>query len=302
MNNIYLSSIILVILVAGCVNNSGNGAGESSQEIQIKGSDTLLQSVSNMAEEYAKNNPDMRISVTGGGSGTGIAALINGEVDIADASRPIKEKELNLAGERGINPYEFIIARDTLSVIVHKDNPAAQLTKEEISKIYSGKITNWKDAGGNDQDITLYGRQSTSGTYTYFMEKIVKSDYSLHMRNMEGNQAIVDAVKQDKSGIGYVGVGYIVNQKGEQIQGIKVVSVAEKEGSAYVSPLDEGSQYPISRALYQYISDKSVKNPNVLNFLMFELSARGQEIVKQSGFFPVSTDDRKHNNDLLKKI
>ncbi len=303
MKKIYLITLLMVILVSGCAGNNNNPTGNSiSQEIEIKGSDTLLQSVSNLAEAYTKNNPKARISVTGGGSGTGIAALINGEIDIADASRPIKEKEVQQAKERSIEPWEFIIARDTLSVIVHNNNPVTKLTKDEIGSIYSGKITNWKEVGGNDQKITLYGRQSTSGTYAYFMENIVKDDYSPHMRNMEGNQAILDAVKQDRTSIGYVGIGYILTSKGTPVPGIKIISIAEKQGTPYISPQDGNSQYPISRALYQYFSGKPEKNSAIHNFLLFELSADGQEIVKRSGFFSITANDKKQNDNLLKKI
>ena len=224
--SIYLMAVLLLIgVTAGCTNENGitGDAVKNVENIEIKGSDTLLQLVSNMAEAYIQSKPDAKISVTGGGSGTGIAALINGEVDIADASRRIKEKEVEQAGTRGITPWEFIIARDMLSVIVSEDNSLSQLTIGEISKIYKGEITNWNEVGGKNQKITLYGRQSTSGTYSYFMKEVVKGDYSPHMMNMEGNQAIVDAVKQDKGAIGYVGLGYIADENGNPVGGMKIV-------------------------------------------------------------------------------
>ena len=307
MRYIYLIAVLFLVVVSvGCINQS-RITGEvikNIEDIEIKGSDTLLQLVSNSAEAYSEVNPTARISVTGGGSGGGIAALINGEIDIADASRPIKEKELKQAEERGIKPWEFIIARDMLSVTVNENNPISKLTVEQVSSIYKGEITNWKEVGGKDQKITLYGRQSTSGTYVFFMEEIVKGDYSAKMRNMEGNQAILDAVKQDQTGIGYVGIGYIVDEKGNQVSGIKIIKIAKDEDSVYVSPLEESkhSEYPISRPLFQYLAKKPVKDSPIYNFLIFELSNEGQQIVKKSGFVPITADDMKYNEELLDKI
>ena len=307
MRYIYLMVILFLVVVAvGCTNQS-RITGEivkNIEDIEIKGSDTLLQLVSNLAEAYTEVKPTARISVTGGGSGGGIAALINDEIDIAVASRSIKEKELKQAEERGIKPWEFIIARDMLSVIVNEDNPILKLTIEQVSRIYKGEITNWKEVGGKDQKITLYGRQSTSGTYVFFMEEIVKGDYSAKMRNMEGNQAILDAVKQDQTGIGYVGIGYIVDEKGNQVSGIKIIKIAKDEDSVYVSPLEESkhSEYPLSRPLFQYLAKKPVKDSPIYNFLIFELSNEGQQIVKKSGFVPITADDMKYNEELLDKI
>ena len=307
MRYIYLIAVLFLVVVSvGCINRGGiaREVVKNIEDIEIKGSDTLLQLVSNSAEAYSEVNPTARISVTGGGSGGGIAALINGEIDIADASRPIKEKELKQAEERGIKPWEFIIARDMLSVTVNENNPISKLTVEQVSSIYKGEITDWKEVGGKDQKITLYGRQSTSGTYVFFMEEIVKGDYSAKMRNMEGNQAILDAVKQDQTGIGYVGIGYIVDEKGNQVSGIKIIKIAKDEDSVYVSPLEESkhSEYPISRPLFQYLAKKPVKDSPIYNFLIFELSNEGQQIVKKSGFVPITADDMKYNEELLDKI
>ncbi len=299
--------IALAILTAGCV-NQGSPTGQASlpaasSQLEIKGSDTLLQLVSNAAEAYTKENPNSMISVTGGGSGTGIAALINGEIDIADASRKIKEEELSQAAARGLDPWEFIIGRDMLSVIVNPDNDVKQLTKDQIGKIYLGEITNWSEVGGKDMEITLYGRQSTSGTYVFFMEQVVQGDYSPSMRNMEGNQAIVDAVRQDQTGIGYVGLGYIVDQSGNKVPGINVISVSD-QGGPYISPLDKSklSQYSISRALYQYTAKKPGKNSAVLDFILFELSQTGQKIVEETGFVEITAEDKEHNQALVDQI
>jgi len=291
-----------VIVSFGKKNVTGYVIGGSEGRIEIKGSDTLLQLVSNLAEAYSNNNPSAKISVTGGGSGTGIAALINGEVDVADASRKIKDEEIKQAQERGSNPWEFIIARDMLSVIVHGDNGVDELTIEQLSRIYKGEITNWKDVGGDDKEITLYGRQSTSGTYVFFMEHVVKDDYSSKMRNMEGNQAILDAVKQDKTGIGYVGIGYLVDENGNKVSGINVVKVSD--GGNYISPLDKGkiSEYPLSRPLFQYLTKRPNKGFAIYDFLIFELSSEGQNIVEKAGFVEITSVDREHNEEMFRKL
>jgi len=316
--SILASMIVLGIFMLGCsaqstptgeitresVTQTAAKPVQKYQNIEIKGSDTLLQLVSNMAEAYSEDNSYTRISVTGGGSGTGIAALINGEIDIADASRGIKDSEIRLAMDNGILPWEFIIARDMLSVIVHENNPVEELTMEQIGKIFKGEITNWAQVGGPLQVITLYGRQSTSGTYAFFMEHVVQDDYSPKMRNLEGNQAILDAVTRDKTGIGYVGIGYLVDSNGNQVDGINVIKVAQDKNSEYISLLDteQMADYSISRPLYQYFAGKPEHGSETYAFLKFELSNEGQRIVEKSGFVEITPKDRKHNDDLFAKI
>jgi len=297
--------VVLAFFVLSFGSMTGNVVANNDVKggtLEIKGSDTLLQMVSNFAEEFSSQNPEVKISVTGGGSGTGIAALLNGEIDIADASRRIKDSEVKQANEAGFNPYEFIVARDMLSVIVHKENPIRDLSVEQIGAIYRGEITNWNEVGGEDKKITLYGRQSTSGTYAFFMEEVVLGDYSPHMRNLEGNQAILDAVRQDKTSIGYVGIGYIKDSSGNQVPGIGVLSVSNG-GKAY-SPLDESSiaSYPISRGLYQYFAKKPEKGTVAYDFLQFELSDAGQRIVEKSGFVELSVQDRSQNDAMFRRL
>ncbi|MBE0525183.1 MAG: PstS family phosphate ABC transporter substrate-binding protein [Methanosarcinales archaeon] len=295
------SGILIIIVTAitfGCI---GQQPGES---LDIKGSDTLVQVVSDMAETYMDNNPGTEVVVTGGGSGTGIAAIINGEIDIADSSRQIKAEEIDQAKAKGIEPWEFIIARDGLAVIVNPDNPLTNLTLDQIGAIYRGEINNWNQIGGNDIEITIYGRQSTSGTYEFLLEHVVnwqqtqKKDYSPRMLNMEGNRAIVDTVMADASGIGYVGIGYVTNE-------ISVINVAWDEASEYITPLDEenieNGLYPITRPLYQYTSDKPDKDSPVYDFLKFELSEAGQDVVQRAGFYPINMDDRVRNQEKISK-
>ena len=166
-----------------------------------------------------KKNPDVNIAVTGGGSGTGIAALINKTTDIANSSRELSPKEEEAAKSAGVQPFRIIFATDGISVVTHPANPISKLTLEQLGKIFKGEITNWKEVGGKDAKISLYGRQSNSGTYVFFREFVVKADYSPHMKAMNGNAQIVEAIKKDKDGIGYVAVGYVVDDEGEVMPG-----------------------------------------------------------------------------------
>ncbi|AEA46884.1 PstS family phosphate ABC transporter substrate-binding protein [Archaeoglobus veneficus] len=289
--------ILVALLICGCVQQGPKD--EESLEIYIKGSDTLVQLVSNLAEAYMEKNPDTSIVVSGGGSGTGIKALINGEIDVADASREMKDSEIEQIKQKyGTEPLRLIIARDMLAVVVNPSNPVDKLTVEQVAKIFAGEITNWKEVGGNDAPITLYGRQSTSGTYEFFLEHVVRpytgKGYSGTMRNLAGNIQIRDAVASDPNGIGYIGVGYLSDA-------IKVVKVS-MDGKNYYSPLDEKAveegKYPISRPLQQYTLPQyfqGKKGEVLKDFFRFEVSEEGQQIVKESGFYPILKTDREWN-------
>lgn len=265
----------------------------SAQEmLQIKGSDTLINLVQKLSEEYMEKYPSNYIAVTGGGSGTGVAALINKKCDVANASRLMKPKEIQMAEDNGVKANRIVIAMDGLSVITNGSNPVDKLTKDEIGAIFRGDIKNWKEVGGNDMPITLYGRQSNSGTFVFFQDYVLKGDYSQKMNRMNGNAQIVEGVKADVSGIGYVGVGYVKNANG-----LNVVRVATKKGGEYANPLNaedvKTGRYPIARPLNQYIAG----NPEgaTRKFLEFELSAEGQRIVEEEGFFPIPDEYREFN-------
>lgn len=267
--------------------------------IQIKGSDSEVNLVQKLAEEFMKKNPGVNIAVTGGGSGTGIAALINKTTDIANSSRDLSPKEAEAAKKAGVEPFRVIFATDGISAILHPDNPVSKLTLEQLGKIFKGDIRNWKEVGGPDMTISLYGRQSNSGTYVFFREFVVKADYSPHKKMMNGNAQIVEGIQRDKAGIGYVAVGYVVNDKGEVKPGVKMMKIAkDAQSEAYSPAVLENvmtGRYPISRPLNQYL----VGNPTgkVLDFVKFELSPEGQEIVRKQGFFPV----QKHWMDFNRK-
>jgi len=186
--------------------------------LQIKGSDTMINLVQILSEEYMAKNPKSPIAVLGGGSGTGVTALLNGTCDVANTSRDWKRKELDLAWEKGIQVRMFAVAVDGLSIIVNESNPLTKLTMSQVGAIYRGEVTSWKAVGGAEAKISLYGRQSNSGTYAFLMEHVMgNKPYSQAMKEMNGNAQIIEGVLADKAAIGYVGVGYVVDQATGQL-------------------------------------------------------------------------------------
>ena len=268
----------------------------ADEMIQIKGSDTLINAVQKLAESYMAKKPDAAIAVTGGGSGTGIAALINKKCDIANSSRSIKPKEIEDANAKGIDPKRVIVAIDGLSVIVNAKNTVDKLTVDQVGRIYRGEVKNWNEVGGLDSPVTLYGRQSNSGTYDFMKEVVMKGEYSTSLKSMNGNAQIVEAIKQDISGIGYVGVGYA---KGSD--GIKTLQIASSPNMGYFSPLNDmdvkSGRYPITRPLNQYVNG----NPkgSVKDFIAFELSKEGQDIIEKEGFFAIPGEYQRYNSETL---
>ncbi len=263
------------------------GANLVFADIQIKGSDTMVNLVQKLAEVYMQKNPGASISITGGGSGTGFAALINRKTDIANSSRKIKDKELQKCKDKGIDPREVVIGIDGLSVIVNAQNAILKLSMEQIGAIYRGDVTNWSAVGGNDAPIVLYGRQPNSGTFDFFREHVLDAEYSQKMNQMNGNSQIVEAVRHDVNGIGYVGVGYVVKD-GKAVSGIVILNV-EKNGIGY-SPIDRNNivmgRYPIARGLQQYVD--GVPKGLTKSFIEFELSPEGQKIIEAEGFYSLS--------------
>lgn len=296
---------IAIALLGGIFYFFQNG-DTSKESLGIKGSDTEVQLVSNLAEAFLQKKPDYEISVTGGGSGTGIAALLNGEIEVANSSRPLKDDERAIAKEKGLDVQEYILARDGLSVIVHPDNTIKKLTVQELGKIYRGEIKNWKAVGGQDAALVLYGRQSTSGTYVFFRDAILKGDYAPEMRNMEGSQAIVDAVKNDTNGIGYVGVGYVKDGPGALRKDISILMIAKDAASEAISPLNKEAvllgQYPIFRPIYQYLAPVPAKGSLAEMFLRFESSPEGQALLEGAGFYPIISADAKQNQAYFDRI
>ncbi len=286
-------AISCVLLLAQACGRSkdhpeGTSASEEAQTIENKGSDTLVNLALAWAETYMQAHQDVRISVTGGGSGTGIAAMINGTVDIANASREMKPEEIASAERRGISPVEFVVARDAIAIVVNPANPVSKLTLQQISEIYTGEITNWRELGGEDRPIVLLSRESNSGTYVYFLENVVRMGnqtssllFSPETLLMPSSEGISAEVRLNVNAIGYDGLGYVTPDQ-------KVVAVARDGRGPYVLPsiatVNDGS-YPISRPLYMYTAGKPVgQKRDFMDWLLHD----GQVLVAKLGFVPIS--------------
>jgi len=291
------------LLLAGLVLLSGWVFGANKKTIQIKGSDTMINLVQVLAEEYMGQNPGTALAVLGGGSGTGVSALINRTTIIADASRDFSEKEFAQAWEKGVKPRAFVIAIDGLSIVVNAKNPLDRLTMAQVGALYRGEVKNWKALGGPNTAVSLYGRQSNSGTYVFLQEHVLnKQNYSTDMKEMNGNAQIVESILQDEAGIGYVGVGYVYDQNGKIRQGLKVLNISKDPKSPAFSPLDKANidsgKYPISRPLFQFTDGKP--GADAAKFIMFETGPEGQKIVEREGFFTISPAQKSENDKNLK--
>jgi len=260
----------------------------TSAYIQNKGSDTMVNLALLWAEEYQKIKPEIRLSVTGGGSGTGFTALMTNTVDIANASRAIKPEEIKEAKSKNFEPVEFVVARDAIGVIVNPSNPVNQLTIQQISEIYQGHIDNWNEVGGENRPIVRLSRESNSGTHVYFLETVIrlgnnknKSFFSDNTLLLPSSEGIISEVRDNPNAIGYDGLGYITKE-------VKLIAVAKNSKSAYVLPSVASvndNQYPISRDLYMYTHGQP--NGAVKDYLDWIHGAAAQKIVLDSGFVPI---------------
>jgi phosphate transport system substrate-binding protein len=290
----FLLLLLCAALVAGCGSTS-SAAGMTPQPsnsaapgraIENKGSDTLVNLALAWAEQYMAEHPNVRISVTGGGSGTGIAALINGTTDIANASREMKQEEFDAAKKNGIEPVEHTVARDAIAVVVNPANPVGQLTLQQIADIYTGKITNWQQLGGEDRPIVLLSRESNSGTYVYFLENVIRlgqkvdTMFSPDTLLMPSSEGISAEVRQNPNAIGYDGLGYVTSDQ-------KMVAVAKDASSPFVLPSIDSvndNSYPISRPLFMYTAgEPQGEIKDYLDFILGE----GQTQVAELGFVPL---------------
>jgi phosphate transport system substrate-binding protein len=274
-------------VLSACAPRSSEVA-PAQRAIENKGSDTMVNLALAWAEAYQTESADVRLSVTGGGSGTGLAALINGTVDIANASRAIKKEEIEKANANGIEPKEFIVARDAIAVIVHPSNPVTQLTLPQVSAIYRGEITNWRDVGGDDRPIVLLSRETNSGTHVFFLEHVVRLNlkdnkdlFSPDTLLMPSSEGITAEVRQNPNTIGYDGLGYVTPE-------VKVVAIAKDAQSPYVPPTiatTNDKSYPIARDLYMYTRGEPAGM--VKAYMEWVLGAEAQKIVAELGFVPV---------------
>ena len=271
--------------------------------IQIKGSDTMVNLVQILAEEYMAKNPRAALAVLGGGSGTGITAIINQTCEIANHSREWKQKEIDQAWEKGVIPRFFAIAVDGLSIIVNEKNPIEKLTMVELGAIYRGEINNWSALGGPSKRVSLYGRQSNSGTYVFMQEHVLgNKNYSTDMKEMNGNAQIIEGILQDEAGIGYVGVGYLFDENKKIRKGLKVLNIAKDTKSQAFSPLDKAAvdngSYPVARALYQATNGKP--DGVAAAFIAWETGPEGQIIVEREGFFTIGVKHKEQNEKNLR--
>ncbi|WP_225413810.1 phosphate ABC transporter substrate-binding protein [Stigmatella hybrida] len=255
-------------------------AAAQAGTLSVKGSDTMVILGQRWAEEFMKKNAATKIQVTGGGSGTGLAALINGTTDIAMSSRPIKDAENEKVRAQAKAPAEQIsVAKDGVTFYVHEKNPLNALTVEQLKGIYLGDITNWKDVGGANAPIVLYSRENSSGTYVFVKDNLLNGeDYAAEAQTLPGTAAVVNAITKEKNGIGYGGAAYA--------KGIKELKV--KVGTEEIAPSAENiksGKYPLSRDLYFYLRTKPTGE--VKSFIDFALSPEGQQIVNKVGYFPV---------------
>jgi phosphate transport system substrate-binding protein len=289
----------VLIAIAAMLTGCGAPAGESfadtdsgpARAIQNKGSDTLVNIALAWAETYRNVEPSVDIAVTGGGSGTGIAALINGTVDIANASRPMKDNEIEDARANGIEPVEHVVAIDALAVIVHPDNLVSELTIGQLSDIFTGRVTRWSELGGADRPIVIVSRETNSGTHVYFLEEVVrrgKSDntdiFAPQTILMPSSVGITSEIRRNPNAIGYDGLGY-VDPEHE-----KILSVALEDDSPFVMPSVEtasDNSYPLSRNLFMYTAGEPTGA--VADYLTWILSPEGQQIVADLGFVPLAS-------------
>jgi phosphate transport system substrate-binding protein len=289
MKRLVLFTLLLILLVScGSSSHQPGAQPPVSAYIQNKGSDTMVNLALAWAERYQAGHPEVSISVTGGGSGTGIAALLNQTVDIANASRAMSSDEEKQATANGIQPVEFVVSRDAIAVIVNPTNPVGRLTLQQISDIYSGKLTNWRQVGGENRPIVRLSRETNSGTHVYFLQTVIrlgdaksKTLFSTDTLLLPSSEGIVNELRQNPNAIGYDGLGYVPSD-------LKVIAVGKSDGGPYVLPsiatVNDGS-YPVSRDLYMYTAGQPSGAARA--YLDWILSPAGQQIVADLGFVPI---------------
>ncbi|MBN2110554.1 MAG: PstS family phosphate ABC transporter substrate-binding protein [Methanosarcinaceae archaeon] len=296
LRNIAICSIVLLILMSafagvGCVDqgedteDSGtteDATGEEtvSGEIGITGSTTVLPYSTLAAEEFMIQYPDTVISVKGGGSGVGIAAMIDSTTDIAQASRQIKDSEIEEANNNGVEPLEHAIAWDGIAVVVHPKNTVSELTFDQLRGIFNGSITSWADVGGEDIEITVIGRDSASGTYEYFKEEVLgEEEFTENALSLSDNGLVKEGVVGNERAIGYIGYAYLD-------ENVKAVALDAGNGLVEATPENiKSGDYPLARQLYYYTNGEPTGLTKV--YMDFVLSDAGQEIVTESGYFPI---------------
>jgi len=283
-----VSTFLLSVAVIACggreqaSGNTSKGSNTNNKPLTIKGSDTMVILGQRLAEEYMKKTPGAVVQVNGGGSGTGIAALINGTVDLAQSSRAMKDDEKQKAAKaRGSEIVEQAVALDGLAVFVNAANPLQSLSIAQVRDIFQGKVKNWNQIGGPDAPVVLYGRESSSGTYDYFREHVLaKGDFAPAVQTLQGTAAIINAVGRDRNGIGYGGIAYAKD--------VRPLAISD-EGKAAVAPSEAtvaDGTYPLSRKLFFYHSQNAPER--VTKFVQWTLTPEAQALVTRVGYFPLN--------------
>lgn len=281
MRNVLAVAAVAAVFASGC--GGGPGTAPRSRSVTVKGSDTMVILGQRWAETYMKEHPGVSIQVTGGGSGTGIAALINGATDICEASRPMKDKEKEMVRSRhGRDVKEIPVALDGVTIYVNQANPIQSLTRAEIKGIYTGRITNWREVGGRDEKIVAYSRENNSGTYVFFKEHVLgDDDFAREIQTLPGTAAVVNAVSKDPASIGYGGVAYA--------SGIREVPIRPENGGKPILPSPANVRsglYPLSRNLFFYTIGEPAGAAK--DFIDWVLGPEGQKICEMVGYYPVA--------------
>lgn len=267
--------------------------GDQNHSIKMKGSDTEVNLAVNLAEHYTAEDADFSIAISGGGSGIGITSLLNGQADIANSSRPLSDKEIEQFETKNIKVRTVIFAEDATAFVVHKNLPIETIDLETLAKIMKGEITNWNQITTVDLPINIYGRQSSSGTHS-FIKKKLKIEFSNAAKEMTGNAQILEGIKTDKSGIGYVGAGYISHESATNPT-VKILSIQENATSPAYSPVDayaiNNSLYFFQRPLYQFILEDSWDK--VKPFIDFERSEKGKQLIKEHGYYIIERPENE---------
>jgi phosphate transport system substrate-binding protein len=274
--------MMIGLFAAGCASPPPQGQSQENQTITMKGSDTMVPLGQRWAEVYMKEHPNVAIQVTGGGSGTGIAALINGTTQICESSRPITDDEkAKIKQQRNADAVEIPVALDALAIYVNKQNPISKLDMDQARRIFQGEVTNWKDIGGPNSNIVLYGRENSSGTYVFFKEHVLKNaDFAERYQAMSGTAAVINALTKDPNGIGYGGIGYATD--------VRTVLVAADSKSEAIEPNMENAlsgKYPLSRQLFWYTA--GAPTGAVKDLLDWVLGPEGQKLVLEVGYYPL---------------
>ncbi len=277
-------AVLVALAALACTRNESTPELTSADKksFSVKGSDTMVILGQRWAEAFMKDNPGVTIQVVGGGSGTGIAALVNGTTDICEASRPMKDKERDdVKQKRGAPVVEKKVALDALAVYVNEKNPLQEISVPALARIYKGEAKSWRDVGGADKPIVLYGRENNSGTYAYFKEHVLENkDYAPQVQTLAGTAAVVAAVKGDDGGIGYGGIAYS--------EGVRALKIKKDDNSPAITPSLETAQngtYPISRFLYFYTAGEPTGT--VKKFVDWAVSDAGQKVVNEVGYYPL---------------